>query len=536
MINPLILFDEEDTKNPIDRTHQIFSFLGGDKKKNISITVDKLSTKDVFCQGLLLDEGQKHTVQTNVFQVNKVFAAQRDKDGFDTQKDKTHNQQQKNAGIATTDENKNDTDVIKTNQSYNPSEVQHWQSGVDYKFEGNNKIVLMLQYIFNKTLFEGNKYNVAPDVANLLWLFNYFILKEDMAQTYFLPISTCRYPNQIAKIKVFPNVSWAINFNYGMKNPLYYRDTWVEMRQHRVSDAVNKAQASDIDGYDGTVETKFSLSVEAKWNGTETAKLDQKLAENLKLFVGRFIKIKKFVDNVTGKDRGNSTSGMSAGIMARVRRTPLSIEVLSPQISVGTGWEYKFGRKEKGEDNILVPTIGLVAKADPFIGAEATIDLIAWGKKLHPAAQAVITALDLLAYAADAEVRFDLKFYGKLIIQGNIEFSRLKKEGELKGEGQFGFSLTLSAKATGKVKAIIYEADYDFEAKAEGKGYFSLGLGAGWDDLKGIYVQPTVRHSGIKVTLTFKAKFGSTERETTEEFVIIKDGKADIDKRFYFND
>ncbi|WP_449388878.1 hypothetical protein [Chryseobacterium lineare] len=534
--SPLVIFDEEDTANPIDRTSQTFGILAGDTRKNISITLDKLSTKDVFCQGLLLDEGQKHTVQTNVFQIEKVYAAQRDKSGFNTQEDSTHGQQQKNAGITATDQNKNDRDVIKTDKSYNPSAVQHWRADVDYKFQGDSKITLMLPYHFNKTFLEGNKYNIAPDVANLLWLFNYFILKEDMAQTYFLPVSTCRYPNQIAKIKVFPNVSWTINLNYGMKNPLYYRDTWVEMRQHRVSDAVNKAQASDIDGYDGTVETKFSLSVEAKWNGTETAKLDQKLAENLKILIGRFVKIKKFVDNVTGKDRGSSTSGMAESMMARVRRTPLTIEVLSPQIAIGAGWEYKFGRKEKNEDHILVPTIGLVAKADPFIGAEATIDLIAWGKKLHPAAQAVITALDLLAYAADAEVRFDLKFYGKLVIQGNIELSRLKKEGELKAEGQFGFSLTLSAKATGKVKAIIYEADYDFEAKAEGKGYFSLGFGAGWDDNKGIYVQPVVRHSGIKVTLTYKAKFGSAERETTEEFVIIKEGKADIDQRFYLND
>ncbi|MCJ1806417.1 hypothetical protein MRP92_05755 [Flavobacterium covae] len=49
--------------------------------------------------------------------------------------------------------------------------------------------------------------------------------------------------------------------------------------------------------------------------------------------------------------------------------------------------------------------------------------MIAWGKKLHPASEAVITALDSLAYTSNAEVRFDLKFYGKLNIEGNIELS-----------------------------------------------------------------------------------------------------------------
>ncbi|HEX8576786.1 MAG TPA: hypothetical protein VF677_10885 [Flavobacterium sp.] len=321
-----------------------------------------------------------------------------------------------------------------------------------------------------------------------------------------------------------------------MKNPLYYRDTWVEMRQHRIEDAFNRAQAADIDGYDGTVQTSFGLSIETKWNGSESAKLDQKISEKVKLITGSFIKIKQFVDAVTGRDRGNSTEGISSGLMERVRRTPLTIEVLSPQISIGAGWEYKFGRKEKGEGNILAPTLGLVAKADPAIGAEAIIDLIAWGKKLHPAAEAVITALDLLAYAASAEVRFDLKFYGKLVIEGNIELSRLKKEGELKAEGQFGFELTLQAKATGKLETWWNEVDYNFEAKAEGSGYFSLGLSAGLDDYKGLYVQPIVRHSGIKITLVFKAEMGSINRGKTKTYVIIKEEKLDIDKKYYIND
>lgn len=127
-----------------------------------------------------------------------------------------------------------------------------------------------------------------------------------------------------------------------------------------------------------------------------------------------------------------------------------------------------------------------------------------------------------MAYAVNSEVRFDLKFYGKLVIEGNIELSRLKKEGELKAEGQFGFSLTLSAKSTGKFMAVIYEVDYDFEARAEGSGYFSLGISLGLDDYKGLYLQPIVRHSGIKITLTFKAKFGSAERAILKNLLLSK--------------
>ncbi|MFK7003720.1 hypothetical protein BWK63_10910 [Flavobacterium covae] len=148
----------------------------------------------------------------------------------------------------------------------------------------------------------------------------------------------------------------------------------------------------------------------------------------------------------------------------------------------------------------------------------------------------MITALDSLAYTSNAEVRFDLKFYGKLNIEGNIELSHLKKDGNLKAEGQFGFELILQAAATGKLNAFFSEVDLDFEAKAQSDGYFSLGLSTGMDDYKGLYFQPIVRHSGIKIILTFEAKFGSTKRLTTEEFVIIKENKFDLDKKYYINE
>lgn len=533
---PFVIFDETKPSGEIDKTDHIFAIIAGDERKDITITLDGLKTKNQFCQGLLLDDGQKHTEHKNVFQVDKIYSAVRTKDGYTTRQDTTHQEQQRNADITTNEENKTDTDVIKSDKVYNPSAAQQWQDGVDYKIVSDKEITLKLRYLYNKTVLEGkiqNKY--VAELINNLWLFNYFILTENMGQTFFLPISTCRYPNQIVKIKLYPDISWTFHLNYGMKNPLYYRDTWVEMRQHRVDDAVNRAQASDIEGYDGTVETKFGLSIEAKWN-SDTVKLDQKISEKIKLFVGSFIKIKQFVDKVTGRDRGRSTEGAQNNRLSRMRRYPLSIEVLSPQISIGAGWQYKFGRQEKGENNILVPTLGLVAKADPAIGAEAVIDLIAWGKKLHPAAEAVITALDLLLYASNASVRFDLKFYGKLVIEGNIELSRLKKEGELKAEGQFGFELTLQAKATGKLETWWNEVDYNFEAKAEGSGYFSLGLALGLDDYKGLYFQPIVRHSGIKITLVLKAEIGSINRGKTKTFTIIEADKMNFDTKHYIND
>jgi hypothetical protein len=345
---------------------------------------------------------------------------------------------------------------------------------------------------------------------------------------------TCRYKIPV-KINVYPDIEWTFHINYGMKNPLYYRDTWVEMRQHRVEAAIKKGQAADIDGYDGNIETTFSLSLEAKY-GSTTLKLDHKIDKKIKLFVESFIKVKKFVDDTTGKSRDNSTHGMSADILKRVSRTPLSIEVLSPKPAIGAGWKFSYGRKEQDKNNVVAFYLGLLAKASPIIGAEATIDLIAWGKKLHPLANAVISALDLMAYAANAEVRFDLIFYGKLFIDGKIELSQLKKLGTLKAEGQFGFELILKASATGKLNLYYTQVDLDFEAKAQSNGYFALGLSAGLDDYKGLYFQPNARHSGIKITLSIYVKVNGFKKTKKEVYTVIKEGKLEIDTKYYIHD
>lgn len=520
------IFDEDkvETKK-IDETAEYFEILAGDTAKEVVITVENLQKSPSYiCTGVLLQKDEQHDTWEKIFQMGNVQPAEHKDTGYQTVEDKSDPAHQ------------DDRDVYASTTkapSKNVASSQMLQFNVNYFKEGENGIKLKLPFKYNKTVAEGTV--IRNTALDQLWLFRYFWITEDMVQKYFVPIATCRYPNQIAKIKVYPDISWTFHINYGMKNPIYYRDTWVEMRQHRVEDAVVRAQAGDIDGYDGTVETKFSLSLEAKWNGTEAAKLDQKISEKVKLLIGSFIKIKQFVDKVTGRDRGNSIDGASSSIAERMRRVPLSIEVLSPQITLGAGWEFKKGREEEGLAHRLAPTLGIVAKADPVIGAEAVIDLIAWGKKLHPGAYAVITALDLLAYAANAEVRFDLKFYGKLVIDGNVELSRLRKEGVIKAEGQFGFELYLQATATEKFNAFFTEVDVDFEAKAQAEGYFSLGLSAGMDDYKGIYFQPIIRHSGIKIILSVYVKVNGFKRTRQEEYIVIAEGKAGWDDKYYFD-
>lgn len=409
---------------------------------------------------------------------------------------------------------------------YFPAKLSSEKQGIKIQKIDYSSVDLLIPYKYIRDHNALGMVNLFP--------FNYLWLNEKDVQKHVIMVDTCRYTIPV-KINVYPDIEWTFHINYGMKNPLYYRDTWVNMRQHRVDAAIKKGQAADIDGYDGNIETTFSLSLQAKYGNT-TLQLDKKIAKKTKLFLESFIKIKKFVDDTTGKNRDNSTHGMGTDIFKRINRTPLNIEVLSPKLAIGAGWKFTYGRKEQDKNNIVAFYLGLIAKASPVIGAEATIDLIAWGKKLHPLANAVITALDLLAYAANAEVRFDLIFYGKLIIDGKIELSRLLKQGYLKAEGQFGFELILKASATGKLNLYYTQVDLDFEAKAQSNGYFALGLSAGLDDYKGLYFKPNVRHSGIKITLSLYVKVNGFKKTKKEEFTVIKEGKLEIDKKYYIHD
>ncbi|WP_116678640.1 hypothetical protein [Porphyromonas loveana] len=105
----------------------------------------------------------------------------------------------------------------------------------------------------------------------------------------------------------------------------------------------------------------------------------------------------------------------------------------------------------------------------------------------------------------------------------------------MKAEDRFGFKLVLLATATGKLEKYFISVDFDFEAKAQAEGYFSAGVNLGIDNNKGIYFKPVLSHSGIKVSYTYYAKVNGYRRTSSDEAIIIKSGKANIDRKYYIS-
>ncbi|MEY8758274.1 hypothetical protein [Chryseobacterium tongliaoense] len=401
---PLVIFDEEDTKNPIDRTSQIFGITAGDKRKKISITLDKLTTKDVFCQGLLLDEGQKHTVQTNVFQVNKVFAAQRDSAGFNTQTDKTHSQQQQNADITPTNENRTDTDVIKTNKSYNPSQVQQWTAGTDYKFEGDSKMLLMPKYNYNKTFLQGRTSTYTANAANILWLFNYFILNEDLAQNYFVPISTCRYPNQIAKIKVYPDIEWEVAFLITIGRGYTGKIKYTRERLNAHHQNYNMRYLGSELNIDATQSSNLGWVLKAKAveNGKEHEIGIESVKKVVDTAVAAFNMTRQYFEVF---NPGNSDGTPSLAQSRRVIEVDFAID--PPNVGFALGW--KFG---KASNNEIVPIYTGGLRADPLIGLTVVVDLVPLIKFLGPIGRVISWIIQFIEWLSksDLYITFEVSF------------------------------------------------------------------------------------------------------------------------------
>lgn len=414
---PLVIFNEDDPN--IDRTSQVFGITAGDSRKKISITLDKLTTKDVFCQGLLLDEGQKHTVQTNVFQVEKVNAAVRTSEGFSTQEDSTHNQQQKNAGVATTNENRTDRDVIKSEKSYNPAQIQQWQSGTDYKFEGDNKMILMPKYVYNKTFLEDRINKYPAQVANIMWLFNYFILSDDLAQSYFVPISTCRYPNQIAKIKVYPDIEWEVAFlvtiGRGYSGKIKY-------------------SRERLNGHHQNYNFRY-LRSELNIEGTQTSNLGwvlkAKAVENGKEHEIGIESIKKVVDTAVGAfnmtrqylDVFNPSHSDGTPSLAQSRRViEIDFAIDPPNIGFALGW--KFG---KASTNEIVPIYTGGLRADPLIGLTIAVDLVPLVRFLGPIGRVIGWIIQFIEWLSKSDLY--ITFEVSLPVKADLSLSYNRIDG-----------------------------------------------------------------------------------------------------------
>ncbi len=486
---PLVIFDENAAK--IDNTERYFEVTTGEKVKTISIKLGELNNKDVYCSGLLLEDKQKHNTKTNVFQVDKaVYSAMRDgKGGYAKEEDKTHKEQLNKANTPITKANTKDYDVIKNPDNSKIKIVQsvlRWQEGKDYSFKNDDEINLNLKYNYNKALTISNDEFNPNFVGNLFeeaWLFNYLLLNIDKnKQVYYLPISTCRYPNQIAKINVLPDIKWTLLFKFNFEKADF--EKFKEEHNYEVHGFfVSSSQTTAVATPNGTatrnttvtaagvrftrtttevpVERKggvkklidilkrIEVSLTAEWKDGDGKKQQKDVIDGfLKQIYNFFAKISdiaKLVGDLADgegneEDRNNKKQmdkemekmlgGRSLdGAWKVLTKKPQETEVLYPSIAIAASWYYADADDPKQPQFMGRKSLQIDAKVEaaPIIGVEIKWDFLEMLARRHPIAFIIKKGIDLLLYLSDPKNSVEITFTlsGDLGLTANFKHNML---------------------------------------------------------------------------------------------------------------
>ncbi|SHF86888.1 hypothetical protein [Pedobacter caeni] len=432
-----VIFDENLPPDRIDETAKPFDIIAGDEKKEISIKLGGLSTEPDACQGLLLNDGEKHSDQKNVFQLGTVNSALREANG---------------TYITVADPGqKDDLDVVidpNKDPSQSVKDTQKWELGRDYKFKGKDETVLMLGYMYNKTFAESTQDDRNPvlnTARNLLWLFNYFLLTDDKVQTYYLPISTCRYPNQIAKVRVFPNIEWEIAFMITKGSAYSGKVRYQRDRMNAYHQGFGFKYLRDELQVDATkTETVgWALKGVCVENGNEHSLS----LENVKKTVDRAIYAFNMVyENLQDLNPENGV-GESAAVSKKVLNIDFNID--PPNMGFALGWKYGMASTKE-----VVPVFTGGLRADPLIGLTIAVDLIPLIGKFGLVGKILEWIIDVVEYLTKSDVY--ITFEIGTAVKANLSLSYNKIDGfDPKGVQKVEVEVVITIKAGCKSNEVV---------------------------------------------------------------------------------
>jgi hypothetical protein len=387
-----------------------------------------------------------------------------------------------------------------------------FESWFDYSLFDNSEIAL--KYIWPTSDFLGAKINTLP-----------------------IKSTTCRHNHDI-KLKIYPDIRWELAFMFALKNPLAYtysagkdnKDNDSAKRELIYAEAHKKAYASGNDRnklrQGKEIDSEFFLSLKGKFDKVSDAvparynhelEFGEKWSKKIGGFIDTLTKLKKIAQNAKDKAGGaaRNTESTLGGI---VNDNPFSFEIMSPKIGGVIQWEAE--KIKEGEYKGQICNTGtLKLVADPLIGAEFTINMLAAASKMNPVVFAVKKGVDIGLNAMGGYMKLDLKFFGTL----NITIEALKVN-SLEGvkltdkppkiDGKMGIRLTFQLLAKGKIDAFGCEVEMSFAADASAEAYFG-GTALIKADSKGVYADLVGKFSGLLFSAKFEIKVGRYFRKVT---------------------
>ena len=532
---PVVIFDEEQKvgKALVDKTQFGIGIIAGIKKEIVTITAKGLATEfnsDAECLGItkkiIIAKGAVKAIDTKHESIQEFKHSSIEKIFTMEQAYILFPYKLGNPNAPATNTKGNETLRV---------DGQH----LEYEL-GVNSIDLKLAYIFNKNYddrvlnFLAHKTKSLKGYKNFknAWVINYlikFIKGEKLYQSYFVPVTTCRYPNQTVHLAVYPDMKWILNFNYNIKTPLYYKaSTPLESyyanfnegkyattsNSNKRKDILNKEIENELQTFVGR-KTDFGLYVECEIDGSNKIKFGKDFAEKFRNMLAPLMWIVDTLDSDIGVSKAKAEQKRlkkiaPKGLLARFNKLPMSFELTAPNIGVGVG----IGYGETKDYKVDYELEGRVLM-DPIIGADIKLDILALGSKFKPWG-AIIDALDIASWLANTlssgklEINYELSitFTAKILLVAKGSTDGNNSPAELAynfGTKKFKGNIALQGVIEGKVLASLeiqayvkkkkkkrFEAVYNVKkdkeksfkvgAGAEASSFVSLTLGAGFGE------------------------------------------------------
>lgn len=569
---PFVLFDEgKKTSAMVDQTNLAFGIVAGDAKETIKITAEGLAIQsyhpDLKAPPICLGITTAKKVRKNGVQNKKV--KHRNQEEF------MHN------GIE---------DVFNMEKAYllHPGQntFSKWSyegttgdetidirdQGIKYKLLENG-IELEVGYLYNKTydtqvekILGSKSGEWTNDLIDKAWILRYFLLKDNQAQNYFIPISTCRYPNQIARIQLYPDINWAITFTFGDVDPTH-SENWqkglTEKKQKLIAKHKENLKPFNRNKPLSTTEKKkeealkklnISLGIKASY-GTDSINLTTDLGKKINDFIYAFAVAKNLIDKVSGneaskKEQNNLyqkrvnklASKHGSKWLKKLAKAPITITVHQPSFSVVFAW----GRKSlESQTNAAVPiAYDVFLKAAPLLKIEGSLDLITCATFI-PVAGQVIKVADIVLNVVGVTPVFKLTAMGSIgvSIVGTVKIDGDTNESKLERKIDADMKLTIEASITvggglvgfmfagGDIKGAFTESTYTASAETG----FELDLTSGVTAHKGVYIGAKLDFLGLIAVgkkETKRNKVGGSSEELFRYTIVEKTNF--IDKTFYF--
>ncbi len=551
------LFDEEvkHTSKMDETNNRYFDIIAGDTAKEVIITVEGLQqAQNHLCTGVLLPTGERHDSWEKLFLMDKVQPAQKDgAGGHATQQDPT---------------DPGDTDVYASTSNEALKYIgkaQLLELGQNYFQEGENGIRLKLNYNYNKTYEKiwqkllgyavDTTYSVSNlNVKSIAWVARYIFLKEKYHQTYFVPISSCRYPNQVARIRVFPDFEWWINVKYEIEknqavwvrqSPNYkYRVFTTEDNQNQKNAGERRSTHNNNWSLKGK---KYKLDFEAgyKVNGQEYPLIPGDgfpLLNAIRFILQAYevVQALTFAEETQASEKeiAAGTAKTSEGREAEKKMTarwkqrkskglPFKIELSLPKFSGGVEGKFAFS---KNQPNQIGAFYNMSFGAQPLFSLSGKVDLLFFAQFIGPIGQAmhrINQVVKKVNYLTLGAVRIDYFMYMGAKMNFNFEVNALEYHtidgwgaGNAKCDIPIDFYLESGVNLEVSIQSIgSAEAEAKVKGTAKFMVYSSLNKRTGKDN-------SYFHFNGLeaKIWLNFKAnsrgKGNPNEPEETPDYIV----------------